>query len=41
MVPRLVIFKDTTKKTRGAGLSDDEFDAIAVGITHLAQSHLR
>ena len=41
MVPRLVTFKDTAKKTKGAGLSDDEFDAIAVGITHLAQSHLR
>ena len=36
MVPRLVTFKDTAKKTKGAGLSDDEFDAIAVGITHIA-----
>lgn len=39
MVKALTDFKDKEKKTATRKTSDDEFDAIAVGLTHLACSH--
>lgn len=36
MVKALADFKDKEKKTATKKMSDDEFDAIAVGLTHLA-----
>lgn len=38
MVKALADFKDTEKKAATKKMSDDEFDAIAVGLTHLACS---
>lgn len=38
MAQNLVDFKYEEKKARDKKLSDDEFDAIAVGITHIAHS---
>jgi len=36
MVQKLADFKEREKKTQTKKISDDEFDAIAVGITHFA-----
>ena len=38
MTQTLAEFEDTEKKVRGKARSDDEFDAIAVGLTHFAYS---